>query len=78
MADRPPLRFRTVRAEGADCPWDPEKPKSSLDVLIFITDCPTWTLRLSAAEPWLTVELAGGGSDLGFGWGLFLWVSRSV
>ena len=32
----------------------------------------------SKAGPWLTVELAGGDSDLGFGWGLFLLVPRSV
>jgi hypothetical protein len=42
-------------------------------------DCPTWAFGLSAAEPWLTVELAGGGSGLGFEWVCFygfLGVSR--
>jgi hypothetical protein len=44
----------------------------------LFTDCPSGTFGLSAAESWLAVELAGGGSSLGFGLGLFLWVSRSV
>jgi hypothetical protein len=44
----------------------------------LFTDCPSETFGLSTAELWLAVELADSGSGLGFGWGLFLWVSRSV
>jgi hypothetical protein len=64
-------RGRTIRTEGADCPRVPEKPKLSLYDSELFTDCPTGTFGPSVAEPWLAVELAGGGSDLSFGWNLF-------
>jgi hypothetical protein len=41
-------------------------------------DCPSPKVGLSVPGSWLTVELAVGSSGLGFGCGLFLWVSRSV
>jgi hypothetical protein len=56
----------------------PQKQKLSLYDFELFTDCPSGTFGLSAAEPWLAVELAGGASCLGFGWGLFLLVSSSV
>jgi hypothetical protein len=39
---------------------------SLYDFKLF-TDCPTGTSGPSVAEPWLAVELAGGGFSLGFG-----------
>jgi hypothetical protein len=44
----------------------------------WVTDRPTWLGGLSVARPRIAVELAGGGSDLCFGWGLFLWVPGSA